>query len=88
MLFLVLIVVQLFVLPNFTQPQVTEVSYSEFLQMVEDGQVTEVAVNETDQQINFLVKKEAGAEEENYTATTFPDDMLIDWLQNAETREG
>lgn len=87
-LLLLAVLFQMFIVPSLTQPQVTEVSYSQFLQMLEDGQVTTVSVNETDQEISFLVQKEAGAEEQNYSTVMFPDDDLLNRLSSAETLAG
>ena len=40
--------------PSVLERQVTEVPYNEFLDMVDEGQVTEVALSEADEQLVFI----------------------------------
>ncbi len=51
---LVLMLLNALVFPSILQTRVTEVPYSEFLQMVDDGSVTEVAIEENEEQILFI----------------------------------
>ena len=59
--------------PSVLERQVTEVPYNEFLDMVDEGQVTEVALSESDQQLVFIA-----SEDENslriYKTGIWPDD--------------
>ena len=59
--------------PSVLERQVTEVPYNEFLDMVDEGQVTEVALSESDQQLVFI----AGEDENSlriYKTGIWPDD--------------
>ena len=59
--------------PSMLEQQVTEVSYNEFLDMIDDGQVTQVALSETDGQLMFI----AGPDEDSlriYKTGIWPDD--------------
>ena len=59
--------------PSVLERQVTEVPYNEFLDMVDEGQVTEVALSEADEQLVFI----AGEGENSlriYKTGIWPDD--------------
>ena len=59
--------------PSVLERQVTEVPYNEFLDMVDEGQVTEVALSEADEQLVFI----AGEDENSlriYKTGIWPDD--------------
>ena len=59
--------------PSVLERQVTEVPYNEFLDMVVEGQVTEVALSEADEQLVFI----AGEDENSlriYKTGIWPDD--------------
>jgi len=70
-----------FVFPLMVANQVRVVGYSDFLQMVEDGKVTEVSLEQEEDQIVFAVQSDDGYE--LYKTAVFPDDDLIDRLKSA-----
>ena len=66
--------------PNIVHSQVKEVSYSQFLSMVNDGQVEEVELSTGEDQIRFTTGE--GSETQVYTTTQFPnDDRLVERLE-------
>ncbi len=65
--------------PNLYQ-QVTDVSYSTFLEMVDDNQVSSVDLDTSTNEITFKAKDSSGTEK-TYSTTAFPnDDGLVDRL--------
>ena len=68
--------------PSMMQRQVREVSYSEFLSMVDSGKVSQVAMEEENNQILFTAKDGQG-EEALYKTGIFPDSGLNDRLDAA-----
>jgi cell division protease FtsH len=76
-----LLLLNAFVFPALTQQTVTEVGYNEFLSMVDAGQVTEVARDETTQTISFTSEK--NGETLYYKTGIWPDDTLVDRLDKA-----
>ncbi|OUN83418.1 cell division protein FtsH [Flavonifractor sp. An52] len=56
----VLMLLNAFVFPSVLERQVIEVPYSQFLTMVDDHQVTEVALDEDSRQIVFIAADETG----------------------------
>ena len=58
--------------PTLMQEQVVQVSYDQFLSMVDAGEVTEVALDETNQQLVFVT----GTEQDRrfYKTGIWPDD--------------
>lgn len=68
--------------PSMMQRQVREVSYSEFLSMVDSGKVSQVAMEEENNQILFTAKDDQG-EEALYKTGIFPDSGLNDRLNAA-----
>ena len=59
--------------PSMLEQQVIEVPYNEFLSMVDEGQVTQVALNEEERQLVFI----AGEDEDSlriYKTGMWPDD--------------
>ena len=79
---LILILLNALFFPSMMQRQVTEVGYNEFLQMVDDGKVTQVAYEDGNEQIVFIATDENG-QEEIYKTGIFPDYKLVDRLNNA-----
>lgn len=58
---IVLLLLNAFVfLPLIFNTPVTQVGYDEFLNMIEDGSVQEVAYDETEGQITFIATDDAG----------------------------
>ncbi|MDL2324496.1 ATP-dependent zinc metalloprotease FtsH [Ruminococcaceae bacterium OttesenSCG-928-A16] len=86
---LAVLALQMFVVPMLSGQQVTEVTYSEFLQMVDKGEVLQVEVNEQEQQVKFVAKDETAREGEKvYFTGNFTDPGLIDRLLEAKTADG
>ena len=84
---IVLMLLNALVFPSILQTRVTEVPYSEFLQMVDDGSVTEVAIEENEKQILFMT----GGEDEDatyYKTGIVPDDGLVQRLEDAGVKFG
>lgn len=79
--FLLLMCLNALIVPFIAQNQVKETSYSEFLQRVDAGEVTTVAVDESAGEISFLAMEDG--REQAYKTGTFPDDALIERLSNA-----
>ncbi len=73
---IVLMLLNALLFPSLLQTRVTEVPYSDFLQMVDDGVVTEVAIEEDDEQILFTTGGEDGEDTVYYKTGIFPDDSL------------
>ena len=69
----VLMLLNAFVFPSVLERQVIEVPYSQFLTMVDDHQVTEVALDEDSRQIVFIAADEAGRTG-YYKTGIWPDD--------------
>ncbi len=71
-----------FVFPVLLQRQVVTVGYSDFLTMVDKGQVKEVQLDQNSEQMIFLATNEEGQEIICKTAV-FPDDSLRQRLETA-----
>ncbi len=88
-LILGLLALQVFVFPKFMGATAENVTYSEFLSMVDAGEVTKVNIDEASQQINFVV---ADASKPNgealYYTGIFPDTGLVDRLAKSQTADG
>ncbi len=78
-----LLLLNTFLFPVLLQRQVREVGYSDFLKMVDAGQVTEVALEQDSEQIMFIAKDDQG-EEGIYKTGVFPDDGLRERLEKAD----
>lgn len=76
-----------FVFPNSQAQTTTEVSYSEFLTMVEESRVSNVVLNDTAQEITFTALDENG-NEASYTTGAFDDTTLVNRLQSAQAPDG
>ncbi len=61
--------------PNIVSSQVKEVSYSQFLSMVDDGQVEQVELTTGDNEIRFTTG--SGTDTQVYTTTQFPNDTTL-----------
>jgi cell division protease FtsH len=79
---LVLFLLNAFVFPPLMEAQVIEVSYSEFLKMVDAGSVTELALDNEEQLYVFSATDEEGRTR-YYKTGIWPDDTLQDRLVNA-----
>ena len=79
---LVLFLLNAFVFPPLMEAQVVEVSYSEFLNMVDEGSVTELALDNEEQLYVFSATDEEGRTR-YYKTGIWPDDTLQDRLINA-----
>lgn len=82
---LVMMMVNLFLMPSMQQRKVTEVPYSTFLEMVDEGTVTQVGRN--DQQLTFVAKtgeKNILGEDEVkwYKTGPWPDENLTEHLRS------
>ena len=77
-IFLVIMFLNAFVFPMFTQPRVTEVTYDKFLTMLDKGEVREVALDDTSSTILFLAEVEGA--EGIYRTGAWPDDDLTQRL--------
>ncbi len=80
---LVLMLLNALLFPSMLGEQVTEVPYNEFLDMIDEGQVTEVALEESSSQLVFL----AGEDEDSqqvYKTGIWPDDgqRLLEQLRS------
>ncbi len=74
-----------FLFPSLLERQVVEVPYSQFLTMVDGGQVEQVALDETSREIVFIAKADGGREG-YYKTGVWPDDgqRLLAQLQSEE----
>ena len=80
---LVLILLNALLFPSMLQRQVTEVGYNDFLNMVDNGQVQEVAYESDNEQIIFIATDSSG-QEQIYKTGIFPDIDLVNRLLEAE----
>lgn len=79
---IVILLLNALLFPSLLQRQVREVGYSDFLKMVDAGKVTEVALEQDNEQIVFLAKDDSG-KEGMYKTGAFPDDGLRERLEKA-----
>ena len=79
---IVILLLNALLFPSLLQRQVKEVGYSDFLKMVDAGKVTEVALEQDNEQIVFLAKDDSG-KEGMYKTGAFPDDGLRERLETA-----
>lgn len=79
---IVILLLNALLFPSLLQRQVREVGYSDFLKMVDAGKVTEVALEQENEQIVFLAKDDSG-KEGMYKTGAFPDDGLRERLEKA-----
>ena len=80
LVFLIILLLNAFVFPLFSGHRVTEVGYSTFLNMVDEGKVKEVVLN--DNYILFSAETENGRTS-TFQTGVFPDDGLRERLENA-----
>ena len=80
LVFLIMLLLNAFVFPLFSGHRVTEVGYSTFLNMVDEGKVKEVMLDGN--YIVFLAENESG-KMGTYQTGVFPDDGLRERLENA-----
>lgn len=78
---LILLVLNALVVPLFDKQQVKEVDYGKFLNMVEDGQVKEVEIKESE--IAFTTKSD---DKTSYETGRVEDSELVDRLYNADVK--
>ena len=81
----IIMLLNVFVFPLLLQRQVQVIGYSDFLQMVDGGQVKEVSLDENSEQLVFLATDKDGQEIICKTAV-FPDSNLRERLENAGVR--
>ena len=79
---LIIMLLNAFVFPVLLQRQVVTVGYSDFLTMVDKGQVKEVQLDQNSEQMIFLATNEEG-QEIMCKAAVFPDDSLRQRLETA-----
>ena len=87
--FIVILIVMLLnalLFPAILQPRVREVEYSTFLEMVDEGRVSAVAMEESENQIVFVA--ESDGEEGYYKTGIFPDEGLRQRLEDAGVEFG
>ncbi len=80
---LVLLLMNIFVFPLLLENQVSEVSYNDFLNMVDAGQVEEVARDESAGSITFSARTGKDGRLKYYQTGIWPDDTLTERLNNA-----
>ncbi len=80
-----LLLLNIFVFPLLFENRVTEVSYSDFLNMLEAGQIVEVARDTGASTITFSARGNDGRLY-YYQTGIWPDDTLIEKLQNANVK--
>ncbi len=78
----IIMLLNAFIFPALLQRQVQPVGYSDFLRMVDAGQVTEVQLDENDRQLIFLAR-DGGGNEGIYKTALFPDSSLRERLEAA-----
>ena len=76
---LVLMVINAFIMPSLSARSVQEVDYGTFLQMIDEGKVTQVEMSDTETEILFLATDETGKTVVCKTGA-FPDDDLVNRL--------
>ncbi len=79
---ILLLLLNALVFPSLLENEVKEVGYSEFLSMVDEGVVTEVARDEDSGTITFIATGTDG-KEQYYETGIWPDDTLLDRLNDA-----
>ncbi|MDD6274295.1 MAG: ATP-dependent zinc metalloprotease FtsH [Clostridiaceae bacterium] len=85
---IVLLLLNALLFPSLLQTRVTEVPYSEFLEMVDSGVVTEVAIEEDEEQILFMTGGTEDKDAVYYKTGIFPDDSLVTRLTDAGVKFG
>ncbi len=70
---LIIMLLNTFVFPLIFQPNIVEVGYSDFLTMIDNGQVSEVSYDETEGEITFIATDSDGVRH-YYITGTWPDD--------------
>ena len=70
--------------PSMLSEQVTQVSFDQFLSMVDEGQVSQVAWETEEEQLVFIAKKEDG-QDAYYKTGVWPD--TGEWLLEKRSRE-
>lgn len=78
-----MLILQAFVFPNIGAEEVKAISYSEFMDMLEGGEITAVEVDDSAQTIYF--KTSDGT---SYSTGTFNDPGLVDRLRGSTTADG
>ena len=81
----ILMLLNVFLFPSMLERQVYEVPYSQFLDMVDDGRVSQVEWETTQEQIVFLGADDSG-QEQIYKTGVWPDDgqRLLEQLRSDE----
>lgn len=74
----VLMLLNALVFPSMMKQDITEVAYSDFMQMVNEGKIEYVEI--TDTQINFATKESADGKREYYYTGNMNDTGLSSWL--------
>ena len=81
----IILLLNAFIFPQLTARQIQVVGYSDFLSLVDAGKVSEVSLRQDSDQILFVAANEEG-QEDLYKTAVFPDDGLIERLQQANVR--
>ena len=85
---LLIMVVQYLIYPRLTGAQRSEVSYSAFLQMVDENKVSTVKIDESARRINFTAKNADTGDLAEYYTGIFPDETLTERLGEAAAPNG
>ncbi|MDL2253801.1 ATP-dependent zinc metalloprotease FtsH [Ruminococcaceae bacterium OttesenSCG-928-I18] len=84
-----MLLLQSVILPRMQQQQTKEVSYSEFLNYVENGEVSKVEIDNETSRINFEVPgKEGASTETGYYTGMIDDPGLVERLEKSEGPDG
>lgn len=75
---IVMMLLNIFLFPRMLSPQVEEVDYGQFLQMAENGELSEVQVTDTE-----IVFADNSDPVNYYTTGRMEDPFLVDRLKNA-----
>ena len=81
----IILLLNAFIFPQLMARQIQVVGYSDFLSLVDAGKVSEVSLQQDSDQILFVAANEEG-QEDLYKTAVFPDDGLIERLQQANVR--
>ncbi len=79
---------QAFIYPRMRAPEVVEVSYSAFLNKVDDGLVTKVDIDDQTQRIDFEATDGSSSATKQYYTGLIDDPDLVSRLENAKTKDG
>lgn len=85
---LAMLLFQAFVVPNIGAQEVKSVTYSQFMDMLDEGAITKVEVDETNQVIHFEAAAGAEGAATKYSTGLFDDPGLVERLRESKTADG